>query len=174
MARGIAALRVGPSGDELLTAPEAEALHPNATDGHTPGHPPSDIDPADRSATIVVCMAKLSSKTIREADFEEYLKTSSDFAFELTVLKSLVDQGFECEHGGSYRDPITKKIRQFDIRASTSRDQLRVSLAVECKNLHDNYPLLVSCVPRRESESFHEVIVAHNSSTFRRGCPDCS
>jgi len=32
-----------------------------------------------------------------------------------------------------------------------------VRLAIECKNIRENFPLLVSCVPRHGSESFHDV-----------------
>jgi hypothetical protein len=33
-------------------------------------------------------------------------------------------------------------------------------LAVECKNIRENYPLLVSCLPRQEEEAFHDIIVS--------------
>jgi hypothetical protein len=106
-------------------------------------------------------MAKLKPGVIGKSDLLEYLQDYSDFSFELRVLKLLVDAGFECEHGGSYTDPATKKTREFDIRATKcfgGKQYLR--LAVECKNLRENFPLLVSCVPRTSAEAFHEICIS--------------
>lgn len=107
-------------------------------------------------------MAKqdLKSDPITERELGEYLNTTSDFAFEIRTQKLLVAQGFKCEHGGSYEDPNSNKTRQFDLRASQTVGQFRIRLAVECKNLRTSFPLLVSCVPRRDEESFHEVILS--------------
>jgi hypothetical protein len=103
-------------------------------------------------------MAKLKADAIDQADLDEYLKSQSDFAFEISVLNRLVSHGFECDHAGTYEDPITKKPRQFDLRAKRAFGPKLIRLAVECKNLRENYPLLISCVPRRDEESFHEVV----------------
>lgn len=62
-------------------------------------------------------MAKLKNKEISESDVLEYVEEQSDFAFELRVHRQLLACGFECEHGGTYEDPITSKIRQFDQQA---------------------------------------------------------
>ena len=62
-------------------------------------------------------------------------------------------------HGGTYEDPVTKKTRQYDIRAVKKNADRRISLAVECKALRDSFPLLVSRVPRTKDESHHEVII---------------
>jgi hypothetical protein len=105
-------------------------------------------------------MAKLKTDPIVEADLTEYLETSSDFGFEIKCLKQLTGDGFTCRHGGLYTDPITKKKRQFDIRAMKEFGLSRVFCAVECKNLKDNSPLLISCVPRPRRESFHELIIS--------------
>jgi hypothetical protein len=83
--------------------------------------------------------------------------SSSDFSFELQTLGLVRAHGLDCEHGGLYKDPITKKMRQFDIRAIAREGCYFVRLAIECKNIEENFPLLVSCVSRRDSESFHEV-----------------
>lgn len=105
-------------------------------------------------------MAKLKPRPIGESDLTEYLNTQSDFAFELTVLKTLLGHDFTCEHGGSYDDPVTQKPREFDLRATKTIGHSRIRLAVECKNLRHNFPLLISCVPRRFVEAFHEVALS--------------
>lgn len=103
-------------------------------------------------------MAKLKSDSITSADLIDFLDNQSDFGFEIKVLRMLTDEGFECEHGGTYQDPVTDKPRQFDIRATKRFGRRIIRLAVECKNLKDCYPLLTSCLPRTDEESFHEVI----------------
>lgn len=110
-------------------------------------------------------MAKLKDEPIDKNDILEYLQESSDFAFEVSVLKNLVSLGFSCEHAGTYEDPITKKTREFDIRARKCLIddpdlRLNISLSVECKNLRDNFPLLVHCMPRGESECYVDLIWA--------------
>ena len=88
-----------------------------------------------------------------------YLDTTSDFAFELRCVESLIQMGFTCKHGGSYTDPVTGKSRQFDIRARISPHGERyVRCAIECKNLSVFRPLVVSCVPRPADESFHSIV----------------
>jgi hypothetical protein len=102
-------------------------------------------------------MAKLGNKPIVRADLLEYLNSYSDFSFELAVLKMLREHDIECEHGGHYEDPVTNKSREFDIRAKKTIKQFRVRLAIECKNIRENFPILISCVPRHEQESYHQV-----------------
>lgn len=100
---------------------------------------------------------------IRATDLIEFLVTTSDFDFELRVLRMLRQHGLECTHGGHYEDPITKKSRQFDIRAmKTIPDNAsnnRIRLSVECKNIGDNFPVLISCTPRQDDESFHDLLL---------------
>jgi len=107
-------------------------------------------------------MAKLKPDAIAQADLLEYLNNHSDFSFEIEILKTLTGIGFACEHGGSYKDPVTKKTREFDIRATKIFGKSFLRLAVECKNLRENFPLLISCVPRRDDESFHEICISVN------------
>lgn len=116
-------------------------------------------------------MAKLKSDAIVQADLLEFLNDYSDFSFEIEILKSLVDNGFECEHGGSYEDPVTKKTREFDIRASKTYGKRFLRLAIECKNLRENFPLLISCIPRREEESFHEICISVNPNKHQLKTP---
>lgn len=105
-------------------------------------------------------MAKLKSDQIEQVDLLEYLNSYSDFSFELGVLKMLRERGLECEHGGHYEDPITNKSREFDIRARKSIKQWRIRAAIECKNIRENFPILISCVPRHEQEAYHQVAIA--------------
>jgi hypothetical protein len=102
-------------------------------------------------------MAKLKGDPVKERDLLDYLNSYSDFSFELRVLKMLRDNGLDCEHGGLYTDPVTGKSREFDIRAAKTLKVFRVRLAVECKNIRANFPVLISCVPRHPSESYHEI-----------------
>ena len=103
-------------------------------------------------------MAKLLDKTIADTDLNEYLSSYSDFSFEISVLRLLRDKQIQCEHGGHYTDPVTKKSREFDIRAKHSIDNLTLRLAVECKNIRKNYPVLVSMLPRVPGESYHQIL----------------
>lgn len=109
-------------------------------------------------------MAKLKEDATTARDLEQFVATDSDFAFEMKVLAQLRNLEFDCEHSGTYRDPVSDKIRQFDIRAQRKRNKYRLALAVECKNLRVNNPLLLSAVPRTATESFHDVLVFRPSA----------
>lgn len=103
-------------------------------------------------------MAKLKSDAIKPEDMQEYLNSSSDFAFEMKVLKLLNDKGLETTFGGLYQDPNTNQTRQFDIRSKIILDSKKTKhslwLAIECKNLRANFPLLISGSKRKSNESF--------------------
>lgn len=104
-------------------------------------------------------MRRLSGDPINASDISEYCKCESDFAFELQTLALLNKIGVNCEHGGVYEDPVTQKARQFDIRGLLRVNQInRVRIAVECKNVRPNFPLVVFTVPRSDEESYHEFI----------------
>lgn len=105
-------------------------------------------------------------------EVRQYVDGRSDFAFELRVLHALVGLGFKCEHGGTYRDPVTGKPRQFDIRATIAVDRLVVKLAVECKNLMPDRPLLVLRVPRTRGEAYHDVLFADELEVATGTVPD--
>src|SRR5437899_2290398 len=107
-------------------------------------------------------MAKLKQDAITNVDLLEFLTGYSDFSFEIQVLNTLIAGGFACDHGGTYDDPATKKPRQFDIRATKTFGKRFLRLAAECKNLRPNFPLLLTCLPRRDEESFYEVVVSVN------------
>jgi hypothetical protein len=106
-------------------------------------------------------MSKLITNPITQSDIREYLINYSDFSFELRVLKKFVDLGLECSHGGTYEDPVTSKSRQFDIRALLQEDYVRIHLSIECKNIRDNFPLIVHCLKRKANESYNELIDTH-------------
>jgi hypothetical protein len=96
---------------------------------------------------------------ITQSDLQKFVDNDSDFAFEMRVLVQLRALGFHCEHSGTYTDPITDKIRQFDIHAWKDYGTATLVLAVECKNLRQSRPLLVSAVPRTPAEAFHERVL---------------
>lgn len=107
-------------------------------------------------------MAKLKTEAVAQSDLIEYLEQYSDFSFEVRVLKDLIGIGFSCEHAGIYTDRTTGKDREFDIRATKDYGKRYLRLAVECKNLRENYPLLISCLPRRREEAFHDIMISVN------------
>lgn len=103
-------------------------------------------------------MAKRKTNAITETDLGEFVANNSDFGFEMQVLKQLRGLDFKCSHSGTYQDPVSDKIRQFDIRALKQKGNCALELGVECKNLRPNHPLLLSAVPRTTVESFHQLI----------------
>ncbi len=105
-------------------------------------------------------MAKLRDDAVTADDLREFLDSKADFAFEMRVLRRFEQLGHTCEHGGTYRDPVTEKTRQFDIRAlRADAEAARLLVAAECKNIGANFPLLVHAVPRKPDEAFHDLIV---------------
>lgn len=110
-----------------------------------------------------------SKDPITERDLDAFVAHDSDFSFEMQALAQLRNLGFQCEHSGTYRDPVTDKIRQFDIRAFKDHGDFTLVLAVECKNFRQANPLLVSAVPRTEAEAFHNLAIYElvNKGGFR-------
>lgn len=104
-------------------------------------------------------VTKPSQKEITAADLTAYLNSESEFAFEIRVIKEIQKAG-DVLHGGTYMDAITGKPRQFDIRVTISNGRRVIRLAVECKNLKKTFPLLVSCLPRRDDEAFQHIAVS--------------
>ena len=107
-------------------------------------------------------MVKLKTDEVPVTDLSEYLDSHSDFGFELAVLKMLREGDVECEHGGHYQDPVTNKSREFDIRAIKTIGNFRVRMAIECKNIRENFPMLISCIPRHEQDSYHQIALVHD------------
>lgn len=106
-------------------------------------------------------MAKVRDTAINAADIKEYLDSQDDFDLELHVYRTAKECGFLVSHGGTYEDPVTKKHRQYDVRASAERRHQRLDLAIECKALRPSFPLVVSRIPRAVEDSFHHLILAH-------------
>jgi hypothetical protein len=117
-----------------------------------------------------------------QENLNKFVAECSDFNFEMRVLHTLRSLGMDCVHSGTYQDPITNKIRQFDIRARRELQGCRLALAVECKNLSPESPLLLSAVPRVTEEAFHQLIytpknglstdiyhVGHGNSPYKIG-----
>jgi hypothetical protein len=106
-------------------------------------------------------MTKPENDEIKIEDIKKYLDMTSDFAFEMKVLNLLNGQGLKTSFGGLYQDPNTKHTRQFDIRAKMQDIENGMDystlFAIECKNLRDNFPLLVLGTKRRNNESFVNV-----------------
>lgn len=109
-------------------------------------------------------MAKLSKDPISVGDLEDFVQNDSDFSFEMKVLAQLRSDNFSCLHSGTYSDPVTGKVRQFDIRAYKDQGDAILGLAVECKNFRDNNPLLLSTLPRTPDEAFHNFFLRHLGS----------
>lgn len=103
-------------------------------------------------------MAKLRDTPICIADLEEYIRDHDDFALELDLFQHALQLEAAAEHGGTYVDPVTSRHRQFDLRIRIEAPERLVFLAVECKNIGRNSPLLVSRIPRERDEAFHEVL----------------
>lgn len=111
-------------------------------------------------------MKPLRKDAITVGDLTDYADQESDFAFEMKILKLVSGRTDVCSHGGAYVDRVTKKTRQFDMRAIVrgKHDQVpfpyEFRLALECKCIGENFPLLVQCIPRMHHESFHDVIAS--------------
>jgi len=114
------------------------------------------LDSKLASSNKWLCLAAFSDSV--------FVFLSGDFAFEMQVVNTLHSAGLPLEHGGTYKDHATGKDREFDIRArKTMPEDCHLSFAVECKNVRDCCPLLISRVPRRKEESYHEVATVKKS-----------
>jgi hypothetical protein len=101
--------------------------------------------------------------TVSADDISGFVNRTSDFAFEIKVLKRLRDLSLSCRHGGTYEDQVTQKTRQYDIHAETnplSDNEVRLRFAVECKNIRANYPLVMHRVQRMPSEAVIDAILS--------------
>ena len=95
-------------------------------------------------------------KAVGVETINRYLATRSDFAFEMEILQIVKAHCPEYTRwGGVYYDSNTGKQREFDIRTELpvgGEAQNWLMLAIECKNIEKNYPLVVSCTKRSENE----------------------
>jgi len=99
---------------------------------------------------------------VSQSDLEIFISNRDDFAFEREVFHTTIRHGLAAEHAGLYEDPVTFKPRQFDIRARKTVQAkgfpVTINLAIECKSLVPEFPLVVSCVPRASDENYHELL----------------
>lgn len=100
-------------------------------------------------------------KGITAKEIIEWDDAQSSFSLEMRSFQHLISNGYEAEHGGTYSDPVTGKPRQFDIRCKMRKRNRIVKLAIECKALSKDFPLVVQRVPRLRKESFHEIFLAY-------------
>ena len=103
---------------------------------------------------------------IGQAEISNFAEPRSYFGFELRILRLLKERGVDCEHGGTYRDPVTKKTRQFDIRGSLQEGEFELLMAVECKNIGEDFPVVGFCTPSVAEESFHEFLLSPNPQDY--------
>jgi hypothetical protein len=110
---------------------------------------------------------------ITAAEIKKVVLDEDDFGHEMRVGNMLNTLNYairgvhiyEPIHGETYEDPKTQKTRQFDYRckiASGYEYKRIISLAVECKNLNPDFPLVICGRPRTERESYH-VIISSNA-----------
>ena len=101
----------------------------------------------------------LKQEPITAADISRYVDSQDDFALELSIYRLVKGYGLRATLGGSYTDRVTGKNRQFDVRAFVDVGvNVEIQLAIECKCLKKNCPLVISRVPRPAEEAFHSVI----------------
>jgi hypothetical protein len=103
-------------------------------------------------------MASRYSLPLSKPELEQFIRDESDFSFEMSVLSALRELGLQAEHAAVYTDPITNRLRTYDIRARWSDAHRWIRFAVECKNLKTNAPLLVHATPRSEAEAYRSVV----------------
>src|ERR1700722_12346696 len=113
-------------------------------------------------------LATQENKEIKGEDIGQYLSDRDDFDLELFAYRTLKAHGWFAELGGTYADPVLGKPRQYDVRARIRFSQgieRELYLAVECKSLTKENPLVVSRVPRPIRESLHDVIIRYFRQT---------
>lgn len=110
----------------------------------------------------------MSSRPLDKSDIQKYAEEFTDFNFEIKVLNAFRHYGFATEHAGTYIDPITKKNREFDIRAKVQFGSFPyfAQLSIECKNISPSFPLIVQSVLRASDEAFHEIIDFKNNNHY--------
>lgn len=105
---------------------------------------------------------------ITAAELQTYVESRSDFAFELEIAQCCRGLRMDAYHGGIYNDPVTNKARQFDVRAIARRGGHFVFMAIECKCLAPEAPLLVLATPRQGREGLYTVLRANAAASDYR------
>lgn len=112
------------------------------------------------------------SPAITEHDVQDYFDNHSDFGFEVKVRDVLVRAGASYSHGGTYSDPTTGLRREFDFRVvkqmhRNPESTCTLYMAIECKNLRSRRPLVITTMPRSESESNHSILERDKYGTYQ-------
>ena len=106
--------------------------------------------------------------TITSKDIEEVIATEDDFGHEMRVGRLLRGYfGSQTLQGGTYIDPVSGKARQFDFRWRHQLAEHGLNLAIECKNVNPDSPVIISGRNRSESEAFHELVESRKGGHFR-------
>ena len=97
-------------------------------------------------------------------DISSFVDRRDDLALELFTYRAFRENGWWANQGHFYNDPIQDKPRQFDVQggkdlrknpATPMLPTTGIHIAAECKNVDSLVPVIVSRVPRSESESYH-------------------
>ncbi len=105
---------------------------------------------------------------ITSTDIEAVIATEDDFGHEMRVGRVLRGYlGSQTSQGGTYADPVSGKARQFDFRWRYQLGEFGLSLAIECKNLNPDSPVVISGRERSKSEAFHELVESRKGGHFR-------
>jgi hypothetical protein len=98
---------------------------------------------------------------ITAALIAKFLAERDDFALELFAYRTLRSNGWRAHIGATYTDPYTGKPRQYDVRGHKQiAPGCIVSLAIECKSLSPEFPLVISRIPRPTDEDVgHDLIL---------------
>ena len=119
--------------------------------------------------------------SITPEDIKQVVLSEDDFGHEMRVgnilkrlqLPTLFSEEvrlFNPEHGGTYIDPVTGKPRQFDYRYKIAKadGSQSVHIAIECKNIGADSPVIVCGRPRTDEESFHAFILRTGIGMFEK------
>jgi hypothetical protein len=116
---------------------------------------------------------RTSPVPVTSATIGNAIVAADDFGHEMRVKHELEQAGGRVIHGWTYLDPLERKPRQFDLRCRLQRGGPpmihALALAVECKNLSVDAPLVVSGIARTRDEAFLDFVVSdHTASHHRR------
>jgi hypothetical protein len=105
---------------------------------------------------------------ITEREIRQVVEAADDFGHELRVRRLLRDHwAGVLWHGGTYIDPVTSKPRQYDLRWHLfHREGLAINLAVECKNISPETPIVISGLKRTHLESYHYLMESRTGGSF--------
>jgi hypothetical protein len=111
--------------------------------------------------------ARLYKVAITPEDIKAVIATEG-FGHEMRVRRILKSYRIvsQLQHGGGYRDPHTKKIREFDFRWIFPQGETVLSLAIECKGVALERPVIISGSKREPREARHALVESRKGGTF--------